>query len=96
MRLADRLDIKEGSKVLDVGYACSVVVYIELLNAYLCSCGIGGPLINIAKNTGAHITGLNNNAYQVSRANSLLKENGIKNCNFVKGFFFFFCFLDLD
>lgn len=69
MRLADRLGIKEGYKVLDVG------------------CGIGGPLINIAKNTGASITGLNNNAYQVSRANSLLKENGIKNCNFVKGDF---------
>jgi len=70
MRLADKLQIKSGSKVLDVG------------------CGIGGPLINIAKNTGAHITGLNNNAYQVSRANALLKENGLtEHCNFVKGDF---------
>jgi len=69
LRLADRLRLKEGSKVLDVG------------------CGIGGPLFNIARTTGAHITGLNNNAYQVSRANTLLKEKGIKNCNFVKGDF---------
>jgi len=74
-RLADRLRLKEGMKVLDIG------------------CGIGGPLINIAKNTGASITGLNNNAYQVSRANTLLKENGLdKTCNFVKGDF---CKMDL-
>jgi sterol 24-C-methyltransferase len=69
-RLADRLRLAKGLKVLDVG------------------CGIGGPLINISKNTGAHITGLNNNAYQVSRANALLKENGLdKCCNMVKGDF---------
>eukprot|EP01126_Amoeba_proteus_P043198 TRINITY_DN4730_c0_g1_i1.p1 TRINITY_DN4730_c0_g1~~TRINITY_DN4730_c0_g1_i1.p1 ORF type:complete len:363 (-),score=40.79 TRINITY_DN4730_c0_g1_i1:240-1328(-) len=69
-RLADRLRIKKGDKVLDIG------------------CGIGGPLINIARNTGAHITGLNNNAYQITRANALLKEAGLqKTCNFVKGNF---------
>lgn len=70
MRLADRLGIKENSKVLDIG------------------CGIGGPLINIAKNTGSCSTGLNNNAYQISRANELLKEAGLtEKCNFVKGDF---------
>lgn len=37
LRLADRLRIKEGHKVLDVG------------------CGIGGPLFNIAKNTGVSL-----------------------------------------
>jgi sterol 24-C-methyltransferase len=31
-------------------------------------CGIGGPLREIALFSGAHITGLNNNAYQISRA----------------------------
>jgi len=69
-RLADRLRVKEGDKVLDVG------------------CGIGGPLTNIAKVTGAHLTGLNNNAYQVSRGNSIAKERGLeKTCKFVKGDF---------
>eukprot|EP00878_Enallax_costatus_P007298 GHUV01007644.1.p1 GENE.GHUV01007644.1~~GHUV01007644.1.p1 ORF type:complete len:214 (+),score=13.11 GHUV01007644.1:124-765(+) len=36
-------------------------------------CGIGGPLREIALFSGAHITGLNNNAYQISRA---LYHNG--------------------
>lgn len=31
-------------------------------------CGVGGPAREIAHFTGAHITGLNNNAYQVQRA----------------------------
>jgi len=70
MRLADRLGIKEGEKVLDIG------------------CGIGGPLTNIGKNTGASITGLNNNAYQVSRAKQIIKDAGLeKTCNVVKGDF---------
>lgn len=32
-----------------------------------CGCGVGGPLRNIARFTGAHVTGINNNAYQISR-----------------------------
>jgi sterol 24-C-methyltransferase len=31
-------------------------------------CGVGGPLRNMARFTGAHITGINNNAYQISRS----------------------------
>lgn len=31
-------------------------------------CGVGGPAREIAHFTGAHVTGLNNNAYQVQRA----------------------------
>ncbi len=31
-------------------------------------CGVGGPLRNISRFTGAHVTGLNNNGYQVKRA----------------------------
>jgi len=51
-------------------------------------CGIGGPLTNIAKVTGATITGLNNNAYQVSRANAIAKQLGMeKTCKYVKGDF---------
>lgn len=34
-------------------------------------CGIGGPLRNIARFSGAHVTGLNNNEYQVNRATTL-------------------------
>eukprot|EP01127_Copromyxa_protea_P005587 TRINITY_DN15486_c0_g1_i1.p2 TRINITY_DN15486_c0_g1~~TRINITY_DN15486_c0_g1_i1.p2 ORF type:complete len:358 (-),score=95.64 TRINITY_DN15486_c0_g1_i1:123-1196(-) len=70
MRLADKIGIKAGDKVLDVG------------------CGIGGPLSNIALNTGGHITGLNNNSYQVSRGNKIIAECGLdKTCNFIKGDF---------
>ncbi|KAF8062693.1 S-1 [Scenedesmus sp. PABB004] len=36
-------------------------------------CGIGGPLREIALFSGAHVTGVNNNAYQISRA---LYHNG--------------------
>lgn len=31
-------------------------------------CGVGGPAREIAHFTGAHVTGLNNNAYQLQRA----------------------------
>ena len=31
-------------------------------------CGVGGPAREIAHFTGAHVTGLNNNAYQIQRA----------------------------
>jgi len=76
LRLADRLDLKPGENVIDVG------------------CGIGGPLINIAKNTGASITGLNNNDYQISRGNKLISDEGLtKTCNFVKGDF---CHMPLE
>ena len=50
-------------------------------------CGVGGPAREIARFSGASVTGLNNNAYQVSRATALtLRERvGPKKCNFVKG-----------
>ncbi len=41
-------------------------------------CGVGGPLINIAKVSGASITGLNFNAYQIERGwRSLRRTEGI-------------------
>lgn len=40
-------------------------------------CGIGGPMRNIARFTGAHITGLNLNAYQVKRATELNAKAGL-------------------
>lgn len=52
-------------------------------------CGIGGPAREISRFSGAHVTGLNNNAYQVSRANLLTQRQHIapEKCNFVKGDF---------
>ena len=40
-------------------------------------CGVGGPLRNIARHSGARITGLNNNAYQLSRADVHTKREQI-------------------
>jgi len=51
-------------------------------------CGVGGPLRCIAKFSQAHITGLNNNEYQISRGKRHAKNSGIENlCDFVKGDF---------
>lgn len=51
-------------------------------------CGVGGPAREIARFTGAHITGLNNNDYQIQRANHYAKVQGLeKQLNFVKGDF---------
>ncbi|KAL2634511.1 hypothetical protein R1flu_005990 [Riccia fluitans] len=51
-------------------------------------CGIGGPLREIAAFSGAQITGLNNNSYQISRGEVLNKKVGLdKICNFMKADF---------
>ncbi|TVY57538.1 Sterol 24-C-methyltransferase [Lachnellula suecica] len=51
-------------------------------------CGVGGPAREIAKFTGAHITGLNNNDYQIERATRYAAKEGLSNqLNFVKGDF---------
>lgn len=51
-------------------------------------CGIGGPLREIARFSGAHITGLNNNEYQISRGVTLNKKVGLDTtCQFVKADF---------
>ena len=48
--LAERLSLKPGMQVLDVG------------------CGVGGPMGNLARHSGAGFVGINNNAYQIERA----------------------------
>lgn len=51
-------------------------------------CGVGGPAREIAKFTGAHITGLNNNDYQIDRATHYAHKEGLSNqLDFVKGDF---------
>ncbi|OMO71432.1 Methyltransferase type 11 [Corchorus olitorius] len=51
-------------------------------------CGIGGPLREIARFSGAFVTGLNNNEYQISRGEELNRIRGINNsCTYVKADF---------
>ncbi|CAG8452512.1 10013_t:CDS:2 [Acaulospora morrowiae] len=51
-------------------------------------CGVGGPAREICNFTGAHITGLNNNDYQISRASRSAEKCGLANkLSFVKGNF---------
>jgi sterol 24-C-methyltransferase len=40
-------------------------------------CGVGGPLVEIARFSGARIVGINTNAYQIERARTLTKEAGL-------------------
>lgn len=51
-------------------------------------CGVGGPAREIAKFTGANITGLNNNDYQIERATHYAAKEGLsEQVGFVKGDF---------
>ncbi|KAG1454580.1 hypothetical protein G6F56_007287 [Rhizopus delemar] len=51
-------------------------------------CGVGGPAREIAHFTGAHVTGLNNNAYQVERAKHYAAKELLQDqTDFVKGNF---------
>ncbi|KAM7220624.1 sterol 24-C-methyltransferase erg-4 [Rhypophila decipiens] len=58
-------------------------------------CGIGGPAREIAKFTDAHITGLNNNDYQIERATHYAVKEGLSGqLKFVKGDFMQMGFAD--
>ena len=51
-------------------------------------CGVGGPAREIAKFTGCHVTGLNNNDYQIERATHYAAKEGLADqLDFVKGDF---------
>lgn len=51
-------------------------------------CGVGGPAREIARFTDAEIVGVNNNAFQVSKANAYTKKAGLSDqVSFVKGDF---------
>jgi len=51
-------------------------------------CGVGGPMMEIARFSGAKITGLNNNGYQISRGRKYISENGLETiCDFLKADF---------
>ncbi|KAH8590719.1 putative sterol 24-C-methyltransferase [Bisporella sp. PMI_857] len=58
-------------------------------------CGVGGPAREIAKFSGAHITGLNNNDYQIERATRYAQKEGLSHqLDFVKGDFMQMTFAD--
>ncbi|ORX69203.1 sterol 24-C-methyltransferase [Linderina pennispora] len=51
-------------------------------------CGVGGPARECIRFSGAHVTGLNNNDYQIQRANIYAKKNQQEHLStFVKGDF---------
>ena len=53
-----------------------------------CGCGIGGPLRNIGRFTGARVTGVTLNQYQVDRGNALCAQAGLDvNCRLVQADF---------
>lgn len=58
-------------------------------------CGVGGPARTIARFADCHVTGLNNNEYQVQRANLHTKHSHQEHqCQFVKGDFMHLPFED--
>jgi sterol 24-C-methyltransferase len=58
------------------------------MNVLDAGCGVGGPARNICAFSGATIIGLNNNAYQIERANKHTKNAGLQDrCSFIKGDF---------
>jgi len=51
-------------------------------------CGVGGPMRTIARFSGAHIVGLNNNEYQIERGRRLNEAAGLSSqCSFMKADF---------
>jgi sterol 24-C-methyltransferase len=51
-------------------------------------CGVGGPAREIVKFSGANVTGLNNNDYQIERATHYAAKEGLSHkLDFVKGDF---------
>jgi sterol 24-C-methyltransferase len=51
-------------------------------------CGVGGPLLHLAHRTGAAITGVNNNAYQLAKAREFAARAGLADrCRFIEADF---------
>ncbi len=49
-------------------------------------CGVGGPMAELARYSGAKFVGLNNNAYQIKRAKEITQAEDIKSlCRFIHG-----------
>jgi len=53
-----------------------------------CGCGVGGPARNISAFTGAHVTGITINNFQVERGNTISAQKGVSDqVNLVQGDF---------
>ncbi len=51
-------------------------------------CGVGGPMRNIARLSGAHVTGVNNNAYQIQHGHAHCRKARLESvCDFIKADF---------
>ena len=51
-------------------------------------CGVGGPARNISRLAECHVTGINNNDYQIGRGNKINQRQGLAHrVSFVKGDF---------
>jgi sterol 24-C-methyltransferase len=51
-------------------------------------CGVGGPMRTIARFSGAHVTGINNNAYQIERGTLHVEQARLTgSCSFMRGDF---------
>lgn len=47
-------------------------------------CGVGGPLVHVAKTTGANVTGVNLNAHQIARGRRAVRRAGLEDtCDFL-------------
>jgi len=69
-------------------YLAHVIGIKEGMKVLDVGCGVGGPAREIAKFTGAHITGLNNNDYQIERATRYAAREKLSHqLDFVKGDF---------
>ena len=69
-------------------YLAHVLGLKPAMNALDVGCGVGGPMRAIARFSGAHIVGVNNNAYQIKRGTSHNEKAGLSNrCSFLKADF---------
>ncbi len=84
---------KKGEKVeeamkrheLEVAKALKLKPGMKVLDV---GCGVAGPMKNIAEASGASITGLNINAYQIKKAKEYIQKNNLeKTCDFLEGNF---------
>lgn len=77
------------SRKILLPFNCSIK--LGLTEGDLCldvGCGVGGPMREIAKFSGANVIGINNNAYQAERNSLLFARLGLdKLCAVVKGDF---------
>jgi len=48
-------------------------------------CGVAGPMMNMARRTGAHITGINNTTYQILKAKEFVRQESLEaRCSFIE------------